>query len=463
MRQQYILSSLAVALGFLLTACDHRSSATHINTDAFMENAKSLQKTQSREHVMGVSSSDTGSAMSSAMFPFGAKAIRVDNIAGYVGDKVTVSVDVMRETADMFNETSMWSIVDAGDNEIFTQEGGFELEWVPDKSGQFRVNFTVIRGELEIKLTERLYVLDKIAQDADLQARFWELDEKLLGTWVGKASNTYDNRDVSIVFNEDGSLLMGSFGLDVPFMPFPDPYYMDKYLFDPMPMPMPMPMPPMGMPYDYSDGPGLIKQNGRYELLDIWANGEGEGIIQLNNERMATNGNFRRIRFSSDYSLLFFEWSRDTYSDPELFILSKAENLEPILDLETMKASLIGSWEGELITRWAEPYQVSFSFEDGQYLAESLTSTRVIYTGEPLEKKSAFYFGAVENEEKLAFELTDFNKGKAAGSISLKLKTGEIVSGTIQSMEMSLDRNILVFTFLHYGKYGPMHYILRRQ
>lgn len=379
------------------------------------------------------------------------EVLLINKIASYVGDTVKAST---RPYYDMEGNVGDWRILDADGNEILVAEQQADLQWTSTAAGIYTLEYTQSLPEMEVNLSEELVVLDNADPTADLIDRFWEMESDLVGTWVGKRIAHQTSTDVTLIFSDDGSVELGEFGGEIyysdPFYPPPPPFFGGPGIF---------PMPPM-MPGDMPLG--LHKRMAEYELLDIWANGEAEGTLIFENGPPASSNNLRRLRFSSDKELLVFELTFDRYSESELYIMQRAENMERIADLDTLKASILGSWEGQVMTPWADPYEVNFNFEENTYTAESLTPTRLHYADEAM-MYSPFYFGAPMYSEALAYQLTEFADGKGSGEISLVLKSGEVVSGTISHIEMSLDQSVMAFTFQHYGKYGPMRYLLKRQ
>ena len=238
-------------------------------------------------------------------------------------------------------------------------------------------------------------------------------------------------------------------------------------------MPGPMPFPPMphrDMMYMEPHLPTNVlsfnKEKGKYELLDIWANGEVVGNMQSEKFPPGNTENMTRIRFNDDYSMLFFELSNDPFFmiDMDTFVLSRVSETAEPPSLEMINEKLVGNWQGNVITPWAMPYEVNFQFnDDGAYAAQSLTET-MLHDGEVLGLVSPFYFGAPEaTTEEIRFSIDKFVDNVASGDIVVELKTGELVNGAISELEMSIDYSVLVFTFNHYGKYGPMRYVLERQ
>ena len=392
--------------------------------------------------------------------------LSVDRVGSYVGDKITINTNHFSIDAnDILGETSNWQILDEAEAIIVEESGGVQFEWTPDTAGTYTVKHMVTTAEVEVIATETLYVLNEMDRETDLIDRFWNLDEKLTGTWTGEIVSHYGNSaHVDMIFYNDGSYVLSRISQDEIYPRFP---------MEPPFMPGPMPFPPMPHrdmmfmePYSPTSVLSFNKEKGSYELLDIWANGEVVGNMQTKMYPPTRAENMTRIRFNDDYSMVFFELSFDPFfmGDTETFVLSRVSDTAEPPSLEIISEQIVGNWKGNVITPWTMPYEVSFQFaDDGTYMANSLTES-MLHDGEKLGIVSPFYFGAVEPiTEEIRYSIDEFIDGAASGDIVVELKTGELVSGTISDLEMSIDYSILVFTFNHYGKYGPMRYVLERQ
>jgi len=389
--------------------------------------------------------------------------LHVDRIGSYVGNKIKITANhISGGIEGAPGMVSSWQIMN-GTEVIIDEEGGAQLEWTPTVAGTYSVKHTMIEGEVEVSVTEMLYVLNDVNQETDLIDRFWTLDEKLVGTWTGEIKTNYGIAvHVDVIFYADGSYVISRISQDEIYPMYP---------FDPN-MRLPMPFPSMSHEvmhheiFPISNVSSFSKEKGRFELLDIWANGEVVGNMQLENHPPSSSENMKRIRFNDDYSMLFFELSFDPFfmGDADTYVLTRISDTAEAPSLEVIKEQLVGGWHGNVISPWAMPYEVSFQFNtDGTYSANSLTET-VLHDGEKLGLVSPLFFGAVEpTSEETQYTIDSYTDELASGDISLALKNGEIVTGTISHLEMSIDYSILTFTFSHYGKYGPMRYVLERQ
>ena len=475
-------SILMICTSLVITACNGPTSHGPVSSNT------SADKTSTAGQITGsqiLGEQKQGSASSSDVISVSAASIlspeylpppvslslNVDRVASYVGNKVTVTTnyDHMRMLEDTTNTIMVnWKILDASDVVLLEQDEQHQIEWVPDTAGVFTVTHTIMFNDKEESVSETLYVLDPISQDADIFDRFWTMDEKILGVWSGHISSPFnENTNVSVVFYDDGTYAMSKVSQGLSSIPYP---YLEP------------PRPPVdydvrggggpGMPYferyPYGDMYSVFfnKENGLYELLDIWANGEALGSMQSAMMPPMSSENMKRIRFNAEYDMLFFELSNDPFfsGNQETYVLSRVSDVAISPSLDVIKEKIAGDWKGNIMTPWAKPYEVSFQFNvDGTYQASSLTETS-LFDGEDLGLISPFYFGAdVQQNSAVTYNLDAFDQGLTSGEISLALKNGDMVTGTISRMEMSIDYFVLVFTFKHYGKYGPIQYVLERQ
>ena len=507
MKKRYSKSTI-ICLAALFTGCNvsilQAAVENSNNTDKASTDSVVIDQIQTDQGAAQGTSGDSGVVGASvinmdAIYPIRLSeppALHVDRIASYVGNKITITANHYNSGPDNA-VLANWQIFDAENVEVLNQEGLHQFEWTPNTAGVFTVKHTISDSNVELSVSEALYILDSITQETDVVDRFWTMEERLLGVWSGKINSPRGSMEnVSVVFYNDGSYALSRImraDIGVP-MPYPtEPPYIP---IPPNPMMSPS-FPPgvsgggggfgMGSSYDMSHGHvdhgytepfpyrpldmpsntiSFNKENGIYELLDIWANGEALGNLHSDFNGPMIPENMSRIRFNSDFSMLFFELTNDPFfvGNTQTYVLSRISDVATPPSLDIVKEKIVGEWKGSAVTPWAAPYEVSFNFgANGMYQAISSSET-FLHDGEPLGRVSALYFGAVDPMlEEIIYNLDSFVEGKASGDISVELKNGDIVTGTISDVEMSIDYSVLLFTFKHYGKYGPMRYILERQ
>jgi len=422
--------------------------------------------------VDGIQSS-SGSVSSIDQFVAERPQLRVDRIANYVGNKITISSNHFRYSENGIDTIdNHWQIVDEDGNEIISQQGQYRLEWTPEAAGTFTVRYTITENDLEASVTEKIYVLNKVDQETDIFDLFWTMSEKIIGTWSGEILSQHgDSTHVTAVFYDDGTYVISRLMRTDHYPPFPPYPIVDK----PYPVDF-YPIPPPGIHYDEAmgfrfphepySGLSFINEAGNFELLDIWANGEALGYMYPTPYAIGSTENMKQIRFTDDYDMMFFNIAKGEYyyGETETYVLSRISEFAEPPSLEVIREQLNGEWRGTVMTPWATPYEVEFEFDvEGGYTASSIGET-MLYDGEAMGVVSPLYFGAKDqNMEINQVELSDFEDGKVSGEISLSLKNGDVVKGTISDMEMAIDYSVVVFTFQHYGKYGPIQYVLEKQ
>ena len=434
--------------------------------DSFIKSSQMLKTDTATSQAVGIDHVSTGVGAASIDLFSENPVLHIDRVGSYVGDKITIRTTHFRVDMDeTLTEASNWQIIDEAEVVIVDENGGSQFEWIPTAAGIYTVKHMVTSDEVEISITEKLYVLNAVDRETDLVDRFWTLDEKLAGSWSGKIVSNYGSSvHVDMIFYSDGSYVLSRISQDEIY---------PRYPMEPPFMPGPNPFPPIpyrDMKYIEPFSPTSVltfnKEKGNYELLDIWANGEVVGNMQSERFPSGNIENMTRVRFNDDYSMLFFELSFDPFFMVEMdtFVLSRVSDTAEPPSLDVINEKIVGNWTGNVITPWAMPYQVSFQFNnDGTYAAQSLTET-MLHDGEALGMVSPLYFGALEPTlEEIRYSIDEYIDSVASGDIIVELKTGELVTGVISDLEMSIDYSILVFTFNHYGKYGPMRYVLERQ
>jgi hypothetical protein len=124
--------------------------------------------------------------------------------------------------------------------------------------------------------------------------------------------------------------------------------------------------------------------------------------------------------------------------------------------VDELESGMIGSWEGCVTTPWVPAYWVDITFRsDGTY---SAISTEVL-DGQDM---NAMYYGSerdAPNKRWAVVDLTD--SGTGAGQIDIVWdEHNETVRDELRNVELMADK--LRFDFLHFQRYGPVTFELRR-